>query len=244
MGFQLWKGRFRLNLRGGMEQNNLSGLRGTTQKRLIGSANLMLAPSKAFQLVADLSNFQRENQPSFLEVEDTLRIVNLTQLQTLTASYKRETAGPQLQLRATISRQQVEDQSEAFRIDNQLRSLNASFKFGLRWKDLGLNLSPNLLYRQMSFRGDERQTLGLGLQISQQLWEEKLTFRASANYRLTSSQLQNDNRALNLRASLRAQVGEPHQFSLNLTHLNRVYEQVGRPNRSTLRANLSYTFHF
>ncbi|MEM6342401.1 MAG: hypothetical protein AAF927_00925 [Bacteroidota bacterium] len=244
LGLRLWENKFNLNLQAGRERNNLSGLKARTQSRTIGSASLFLNPIKALQINLNYSNFQRDNESGFVEIEDTLRVVNLTQLQSLNISYRAKTQGPTLRLRASVSRQSIEDQSVYRPIDNHLNSLVGSFHAGLHWKEAGFRLTPSLQYRQMDFRGDLRQTYGFGLQLSQALLEKKLRLQARFSLRQTMSQQGNDNTALNLRASGRFKLSKRQNINLNLHYLSRQYQAVDRVDRSTFRLNFAYSFNF
>ncbi|MEL6804205.1 MAG: hypothetical protein AAFO91_10530, partial [Bacteroidota bacterium] len=238
LGLRLWDNKFNLNVQAGRERNNLSGLKARTQSRTIGSASLFLNPVKPLQINLNYANFQRDNESGFVEIEDTLRVVNITQLQSINLRYRAETKGPKLNLRVNLSRQIIEDQSEFRPLDNQLSSLVGSFHAGLNWKDAGFRLTPSLQYRQMDFRGDLRQTYGIGIQLSQELFEKRIRLQARASLRQTMSQQGNDNTALNLRASGRFKLSKRQSFNLNLHYLSRQYEAVDRIDRSTFRLNL------
>lgn len=242
MQLRAFKNKVSLNLRSGIEQNNLSDLLATQRKRVIGSANLLIMPSPELQIQLNISNFQMDNRPGIVTVEDSLRFVNVTQIQRLNLRKRFDLGGPSLQLQATLNHQSVDEPNALNSAFTGINLWNGAF--GGDWSN-GSNhfrLGTSLNYQQ-SQRSDELSTTwGLLVHASQQLWDKKLRFQLSHNIRQISSQQGDRRLSLTLRSSLRWRIAEAHSFQLSGSYLNRNLQTNQSPR--SLRASVGYSFSF
>ena len=237
-----WKRKLQVRLKGGVERNNLANFRRTTQKRWIGSMQMTLMPSPRMVFSANLSNFQLDNQAGFLELNDTLRLVQVTRLQNVSFLLKGPRSNKmEWSVSAMANHQQVLDQSPVKSGNSNFNLINANLAWNLSWKTAGLRLSPNVNYRKMQ-TPIQQDRWGVGLRISQRVLDEKLRVQASGNYQFTHIPNEPTRQGVNVGMSIRYQLGKHHRLGLRSRYLNRNLSQTAPT--STLRSQLSYTFTF
>jgi len=237
-----FKNKLSLMLRGGWEQNNLSDLLATRRQRLIGMANLLIMPARDLQIQLNISNFQMDNRPGLITVEDSFRFVNVTQIQRASVRKSIDLGGPSLSLQGTINHQSVDEPQAQNASFTGIELWNAAF--GTDWKNASGNfiLGTNLNYQQ-SLRGDEMSTTwGVMLRINQNLWDKKLRLRLSSIFNQVNSQQATPRLSMTLRSSMRWQLAQAHSFNLGASLLDRNL-QASQPIRS-LRASVGYSFRF
>lgn len=78
MAFNLMKGKLRLSGQYGLQRTNLRKYEAVTNFRTIGSAALQLNAGKNFSLSASYSNFSYDQRAGIVELNDSLRIANVS----------------------------------------------------------------------------------------------------------------------------------------------------------------------
>jgi hypothetical protein len=236
------KNKLNLNLRGGLEQNNLSDLLATRRQRIIGSANLLVMPSRDMQLQLHLSNFQVDNRPGLVTVEDSFRFVNVTQIQRASFRKRFELGGPSLSLQASLNHQSVDEPVALQSAFQQIELWNGAL--GADWSNAEgtFRLGSSLNYQQ-SRRGEELSTTyGIMLRAQQSLWDKKLRLQLSNNLRQVQSQQGDARLSLTLRGSCRWRISKAHSFNLAASYLDRNLQAEQRVR--SLRASAGYRFNF
>jgi hypothetical protein len=236
-----FKKKVRFNLRGGIERNDLADFRTLSRRRIIGSGQLTFMPMPRLVFSANVSNFQMDNQAGIVELNDTLRIVQVTRLQSLSVVYKSSGKDFNWTLSGMGNYQQVLDQSPLATQDTDFRLINASLNLTLAWKGLGTRITPNINYRYTQ-SPVQQERLGFGMRVRQRLWKDHLHLQASGNFQHIPATGEKSRQALNMGIGLRAKYGKHHRFSVRARHLNR---DLGNSSiMSSTRSEISYTFNF
>ena len=185
LDFSLLQKRLRMQVSGGIQDNNLAGFKATGARRLISSVNAQYRPDKTFLLALRYSNYQRETTAGLLELNDTLRQVNVARNAGLTTSYTLRKGGNTIVLTLNAGYQEVEDISDLTGLKSSIRSWNLGFGPSIRFSN-GLRLRPSLRYNRNQSADFEQDRLTGGLQLSRQLLDKKLMISLNANYGFTN----------------------------------------------------------
>ena len=236
-----FKKKVRFHLKGGIERNDLADFRTLSRRRIIGSGQLTIMPTPRLVFSANVSNFQMDNQAGILELNDTLRLVQVTRLQSLSVVYKSPGKDFNWSLAGMGNYQQVLDQSPLASKDTDFRLINASLNLTLAWKSLGTRITPNINYRYTQ-SPIQQERMGAGIRMSQRLWKDHLHLQASGNFQHIPSEGKKERQAVNIGVGFRAKYGKHHRFNFRARYLNR---DLGNSlMMSSTRSEISYTFTF
>ncbi|MEL6392734.1 MAG: hypothetical protein AAFR97_08260, partial [Bacteroidota bacterium] len=232
----MFKNKLLINLSGGVEENNLAGFRAVTNRRVIGSANINYSPHRDFSLGFNLSNFRRDNQAGFVEVNDSLRSVNLSQSQSLSSRWRLGKGDRRIDLRFNAAYQTVTDLSMSQVGPTEFKVLNLGLSPGIQWESAGLRIGPTFRYTNTEGTMIENRSMAAGLQMKKSLFGDSWSAQLRTTFRrlMTNEVTRND---WNWRGYIGGQLGRKVTLSLNLHYRQR---QEAR----NLRSSLSITQRF
>jgi hypothetical protein len=145
---RLLEGRLRAGGSLGFRRDNLFDDRGFTTHRVIGSANLSWAPSAAFGIDGQYSNYSMSNRSATLLVNDSTRVENVSENYSLTPRYLILGENLQHYVMALLTRQSYADRNVLTGALSDNNAFTAMLAWTATWRT-GLNLSTALQFTEV-----------------------------------------------------------------------------------------------
>jgi hypothetical protein len=246
----------RVNWRMGMQRNNLDNQELSSMKRLSGAVNInfMATPKLVYNasytnfstVVNFRSQFDLINQVSPYENLDTLNYRQVAQNANLSMNYiindskeKRQNLTFNVAYQVTNDEQAQTEQPTGAEFYN----INSSYMLNLGPDGWTFNIAANANLNQSV--ANNSAIFGPSISARKSFLEKKLstTITFSINNAYTNNQL--TNRVANLRSALNYTLLEKHQFTLNLTGVNRFSPQNEEQRKfSEFTAQMGYSYNF
>lgn len=172
----------RANVSIGLRENNVANTRQTTTKRTIVNANLSVRPNQAFNVIATYSNFGIRNS----EVEDTLRIQNVSQLLSLAPSIQFEAGASRHNLRASYNYQDFKDENVVSGREGDTKNHNMNVGHTVSWMS-GLSLTTSATYVVGLTSSIDAKILSLTEAVGHQFMDRKMRVNASVTLSRTTT---------------------------------------------------------
>lgn len=237
----LLKRRLRIQVSGGIQSNNLSGFKATGARRIIASASAQYRPNKQWLLALRYSNYQRETTPGLLELNDTLRQVNVSRSAGFNTAYTVKKASNTLVFSLSGSFQEVNDLHHFENLSTDVQTFNIGFSPSLRFSN-GLRIGPSLRYNQTQSGELNQQRLIGGFQLSHRLLDKKLNLRLSANYGLLRRDQQKNGSSWQSRLNIRYRIRSNMSAYVRAGYASR--QSLGLDVRTQLRLSGGYQVSF
>ncbi len=240
--FYMFQRKLNFNLHGGIERNNLRNLDYLGRKRLIGSIRAGYIGHKNFVANLSYSNYQYEFTDGLVELNDTLRYVNVNQSIGGAFSYKTRSDIFQYGAFLNVNRMTIKDQSLLDVIDNDIISTSSSLGVILEWKEKLFSVRPTIILNQFKIKEEDQQSYGLGLKVKKQLYDKKLTTSISSRFTLNDKENQRDGHVFSNSLSLFYKMHKNHSLRSKVGWIHR--KSRIRSSYSEWRGNISYGFRF
>lgn len=245
MAVNLFNNKVSVNLNSGIENDNLKSQKTTGNTRFVGSATLGFNPSEKFTASLNYSNFQSftnmKNQFDYINKDDpfiyvdTLGYSQINQNANLSMNYS---MGDPKVLAQNLSAQFSLNGSSNTENDNKT-ILSMMYNSCANWsvtnpvQNWGFNLGVNSTLNNLNNRSI--LTWGPQAAVSKMIMDKKMILTASGGYNQTNSDGNLLSNNINIRSSCRYKLNPMHNFTLDLTWLNRKsanQERVGSFNIS------------
>lgn len=239
---RLFKSKFNLNIRGGLEKNNLRNLDYFGRKRVIAAVNLTIIPVKGLTSSFRFSNYQYESVDGVVEINDTLRFVNVNRSLGAFISYYSQGEDFRYGVFLNANRMTVNDLSPIASIGNDIMTLSTNLGTSLSWKRYDLSIRPSLIYTLSSVAEQDRTNYGISLNVKKGFWDKKLQANLRSRYSYNDVNDKRDGYVLSNGISLNFRFAEMHSISLRATHIKR--NSVLIPSFNELRSHIGYGLTF
>ncbi len=180
--FRLFKGRLSVSASLGLEQDNLMKNKAVTTNREIGSANLNWNTRGAFGLTMQYSNYQLNQNPALLDLNDTTKIAmvnsNISVIPRLTFRKEKRTH----QFTLFFNRQGLTDHNEFTRDNTETNTNTGNLNYAFRNSKSKFSLKSGVNYTKMQTPVNEIVRYGLTLGIGQGFFNDKLKTNIRSNY--------------------------------------------------------------
>jgi hypothetical protein len=219
--FRLKKNKVRISGSIGRQQDNITGRKAFTSVRTIGSANVMVQPSKNYNLNLNFSNYGMAQQAGLQVVNDTFRIAQNNRSISLGQNYNMSDKRRSINLSMNISYQELVDLNRFGTYaagENQVWFVNINGN-RVRLRDNlglqgGLNLSNN------NFSTGSYLLVGPSLGVSKPFLKDKLQANINISYNKGFQAGKSSGSTVNSYATLAYQVNKSHQFNLTINALH------------------------
>lgn len=238
---RLFKGRLSLSASVGLEQDNLMGNKAVTTHRQIGSANLNWNTRGPFGLTMQYSNYQLNQNPALLDLNDTTKIAmvnsNLSVIPRLTFRKEKRTH----QFTLFFNQQGLIDHNE-FTSDNTETSTNTgNLNYSFRNSKSKFSLKSGINYTNMLTPVNEIIRYGLTVGLGQGFFDDKLRANLRSNYNRNVVDGEPAGYILGLHFNSSFKVKSGHAITLMF--------KISKNKTDNLRfsenmANLQYTYRF
>ena len=236
----------KLNFAGslGFQRNNLSNNLFTTDKRIIGSANLTWMATKRIVFSGIYSNYRASSDPSAINIQDTIRFVQVTANYGLMASYSisNEKLGHNVVLSNNYQRANSISEGDLNTVDNGSEFFNSNLSYTLGFIQSEINLTAAINYNQFASPGTLNESFGPTLSISKPFYKKKLA--TMIGYTLFNNYLNKDfqDTSSNILASLGLSVAKHHQVKLDGRFLSRKSTASNIIEETQIALSYNYSF--
>ena len=236
----------RVNFAGtlGFQRNNLSDNLYTTDKRIIGSANLTWLLSQKVVLSGVYSNYRATSDPSAVNVQDTIRFVQVTANYGLVATYSTANSkfGHNVVLANNYQKANSVSEGGLQTVDNGSEFFNSNLSYTLSLVPTQIGITGAVNYNQFTSPGTKNEAIGPTLSVTKPFFDRKLTTMLA--YTLFNNYMDNvfQDTSSNIMASLGLSVAKHHQVKLDGRYLARKGATTG--GIEEIQAGLSYNYTF
>lgn len=245
-----------VNARGGVQRNNLDKEELNTMSRFSGALSVNYQVSPKLVTTFNYSNFSTVvnfrtpqdllNQVTRYDNLDTLNYHQISQNSSLGVNYVLGQSKERRQnLNANFSYQQTDEEQggESQASGTKFYNFNAAYSLGLQPQGLTLSVAGNTNVSQS--QSGESLIFGPSVSIRKKLLENKLSTTGSISFNNSKVNGTLSSRVINLRLGANYSLLEKHQFTLNITAVDRFSPQ----NESVSRyrefvAELGYNYNF
>lgn len=241
-GISLFKQKVNIDARAGVEKNNLRNFDFTGRERLLTSVRASVVPNENWMINANISNYQYETVDGLVEINDTLRYINVNQTSSLNVNYSTKNEGFNYGAFMTVVRQQVRDQSPVLRITDDIKNDNFNFGVKLNWKPINLSIKPAINYSKYTLPDRINKRYGLGVSVSKKIIDEKMDVSFNTRYSTNEVNDKNNGYVWTNRLGLSYKLNDHNSLLLNLGLMDRE-ATIGRT-FTEFRSNASYGYRF
>ncbi|MBL7828044.1 MAG: hypothetical protein JNJ57_15545 [Saprospiraceae bacterium] len=186
-GFKFKKGRVRIQLNAGVQNDNLLKLKPATSQRFISGVNLSLNPTDRFGIDMQANNFQFTQENRYLE-SDSLRLQQSTLFMNVAPHWSIQKGDNAHSIHGSLTYQVSDDYNPYTR-----QNLNSNFAFAqITWnrqqskKGQNTGIGLNARINKNGTAADD-QSIGLLANAGKSLLKNKLRVQLNANYNLIFS---------------------------------------------------------
>ena len=218
---RLKKNKIRISGSIGRQQDNVYGRKAFTSVRTIGSANVVLQPTKEYNLNLNFSNYGLAQQAGLQVINDTFRVAQNNRSISLGQNFTRSNKLRSYTLAMNISYQELQDLNPFGTYasgENQVWFVNLNGN-RIRLRDNlgfqgGLNLSNN------SFSTGSYLLLGPSLGVSKPFLKDKLQSNLNVSFNKGFQAGKSSGATINSYFNMAYQVNKSHQFNLTINALH------------------------
>lgn len=248
--FSLPNGMLRGNISIGIQKDNIRNQKQATNKRFIGTANIAGQLTKEFGVDLLFSNFSNNQSPKTLSFADSLKIVQTTQVLSITPKYfiQGERFTHMIMVSANLSG--MKDYNSYFDSEAQTRNINTNqymASYTINIPAINLSLFSNLNYTQLKRSDGEDTYQGVGFGGNYSFLENKAQFGLNSNIMQGKSAYTGKSLIINGSLNGRYRLSRMHSISLQLFVTNNnpgtaIIES--NPQFTETRGELAYQFNF
>jgi hypothetical protein len=241
LGFSMFKQKFRLNGKAGLQRNNLSKLKESTRTRKIINASLFIAPSKKFSTTFRIANFQSERLPTIERLNDSL---------TYTQTSETYSIVPVLLLKGKDKVTTISVMGSYLRlVDLGLNLTNSvgvdnytgNITYGVAQQKTGVSISGSLLFNKNIVGDNENQRIGANASYSKRVIEKKGRLNTNLGFTMNSLNSESDGASINTGVGFRYKVKKKLSTAVNANLVFRISE-TSPYQEYRLTAKVSYQF--
>ena len=218
---RLKKNKVRISGSIGRQQDNITGRKAFTSVRTIGSVNVVVQPTKSYNLNVNYSNYGLAQQAGLQVVNDTFRIAQNNRSISLGQNYNRSDKRRSFTLAMNVTYQELQDLNRFGTYaagENRVWFVNINGN-RIRLRDNlgfqgGLNLSNN------SFSTGSYLLIGPSFGVSKPFMKDKLQSNINISYNKGFQEGKSSGATINSYASLAYQINKSHQFNLTINALH------------------------
>lgn len=238
----LMKRKLLLSLKGGIEQTNLRDLDYLGRQRIIQDVQVQYIPSKSWQCIGQWSNYQYETQDGLIELNDTLRLVNVTRQSGIIINHTGQGEVWQTGFSTSLHRQAILDQSPISSLGMDINSTQAQLSIKVNYLPIQLKCTPSVFYAQYLFPGRIQERYGLGLQVQKSFFDKKVN--AGGQIRIARNDVDHlrNGHTTTFRLNGSWQLEKGHSFAASISLLDK--ESTLSPSYTESRSTLSYAYRF
>lgn len=244
---RLKKNKIRISGSIGRQQDNIYGRKAFTSVRTIGSANVVLQPTKEYNLNLNFSNYGLAQQAGLQVINDTFRVAQNNRSISLGQNFTRSNKQRSYTLAMNVTYQELQDLNPFGTFasgENQVWFINLNGN-RIRLRDNlglqgGLNLSNN------SFSTGSYLLIGPSLGISKPFLKDKLQSNLNVSFNKGFQAGKSSGATINSYFNLAYQVNKSHQFNLtiNALHNSTPFVSPSSGNFTEIRFLAGYTLIF
>ena len=218
---RLKKNKIRISGSIGRQQDNVYGRKAFTSVRTIGSANVVLQPTKEYNLNLNFSNYGLAQQAGLQVINDTFRVAQNNRSISLGQNFTRSNKQRSYTLAMNVTYQELQDLNPFGTYasgENQVWFVNLNGN-RIRLRDNlgfqgGLNLSNN------SFSTGSYLLLGPSLGVSKPFLKDKLQSNLNVSFNKGFQSGKSSGATINSYFNMAYQVNKSHQFNLTINALH------------------------
>lgn len=223
----------------GVQRDNLLNNKAATTKRIIGSANLQIAPSPKFTLNAQYGNYATQQESGLIHLNDTIRIYQVNQNVNVTPTFLITGNNLFHHFILSLGSQTLIDKNiftEDF-TESQVQNANFNYRIHNHLIKYGLTFGLNYLTLDSKQTGINRYGFSFG--VDKDLLKEKVNLKLLGMYNLSKRNEKDDGNLINGSFDLRYIPHPKHAFSFRCQAiLNRTTVQY---DDYFISANYSFT---
>ena len=222
LNFKLFKSKIRVNARGGVQRNNLSKLRSSTNIRQIVNTSISYMPSSKFLISVRYSNMQSDRNPNVTAINDSLRI---TKTVGSFGGVTRFGFGPKEKksaLSLSANYQNLQDVLSTTSSTNEINNYNGALTYSVRLKEKNMNLSSSLLGNQNVIDTLSRTRIGGSIQCRLKVSQKKITLNSNVGYMMNMLNGAGDGGTITLRIGASYSKKKSITTGFNLNYINRI----------------------
>ncbi len=240
--FSFFKRKASISAQGGIEKNNLRNLDYLGRKRVIAALRLSILPMEGLNVNVNYSNYQYESVDGLVELNDTLRYINVNKA--LGASIAYNTKGEEFSYGAFlyVNRMTVKDLSPIQNINGDIITFTSNLGISLDWKLLNLKLKPSLIYNKFDLVNDEQRSYGLGVKIDKSFYDKKLSTGFNTRWTNNDRNGKRDGRVWSNTISVNYKVTPKQSLKANAGIIDR--SSVVRTSYREFRGTIGYGLRF
>ena len=178
----LWKNRLIFNGQGGIQRNNLNGLRKYTNTRKIANLNVSVRPFTFFTVNGRFANFQDDQTPGLLNIDDTIRLARATTSYGLVPRFQFGSGQYVSTLALSANYQELNDLNALGEVRQQILNYNAAINYNLMIKPADLQVAWSILGTQNEFADRQSTRIGGSFSLKKRFFDRQLSVRPSAGY--------------------------------------------------------------
>ena len=211
----LFKAKFNTNANVGIERNNLRNLDYLSRKRLIVNLNTSWMITKELLVSANFSNFKFETTDGLVEINDTLRYINVSRMYGLNFNYTKKSKNTQFGVFGGIQQQSLMDLSPVARIGGEVNNVNVNAGVRLFWKESDFTVSPSLIVSSYGYSDNKRNRAGVAVTLQKSLFDKILSFSSATRLSFDKLNGVKDGRVLNQRFGINCNVLKHSQVNFS-----------------------------
>lgn len=218
------KNKINTNVNIGIERNNLRNLDYMSRKRLIMNMNGSWMATQELMFSGNFSNYRFETTDGLVNINDTLRYINVSKNYGLNGSYNKKTEKLHWGIFGGFQQQQMTDLSPIARIGGDVNNFNLNAGVKLTWTAYDLTVSPSLLHSTYEYSESDRKRSGIGINLQKSFLDKKLSVNTSS--RISTDKLNGvkDGTVFNQRLGLNVQVFGNSQANITFYYISKKSE--------------------
>jgi hypothetical protein len=235
------KNKLRFNGSGGIQTNNLNGLRESTRSRKIINTTLMFSPWKAFNTTIRVANFQSDRTPSFSRINDTIKFTQTTENYSIMPLVMLKGEKNSTTISAMVNYQKLIDlglQLDGYSgIDNYTGNLNVS----VYNKSTDVGITGSVLYNKNVMGLNENQRIGLNGTYAKKVLKKKMSLSGNLGYMVNTQNNTSDGFTITTNASMNYKIKRKISAGING---NILFRNSATQNYQEFRATARVSYHF
>ncbi len=233
----------KLRLRGsfGVQNDNLSNHKSFTSFRTIGSASVTYFPNEKFNLMINYSNYQHENQSGLVAVNDTFKILTVTNNFIINGNYKWfKNDHYESSVSMNVFSNNVVDDTDFRTFNNSFSGRGFSVSLPFTIKQYELTLSPIFNVNQYDFSTYDTKRTSIGLTVTKPFFSKKLSVSVNGMFGNNTFNDLNNGTNANASLNLRYRPNKKHQVGMRLFFFDN--QNITNPSVTEFRGNIIYGF--
>lgn len=237
-GWSMFKSRVRFDGTFGVQQNNVRNDRAVTNKRNIGSFNLVVRPTNTFGVNMNYSNYSQDQEPGRLSVNDTIRISTATHNLSITPSL----VFRQSSIVASINYQKSDDKNPFNENFADVNSFYASINYHYFFNEGNSSLTAGVHTNDITFGDQEQSGTGFSGGATQTMAGGAIRLSLNATFQFNRIDQESNGNNKNVNFTGTYQINKNQSISVLMGYLQN--ENIFTPAFHELRGRIGYQYIF